>query len=461
MSSPFETTPFAQDASASAQSRMELQAKLNGLGGLNGRKLSPEQKEKKLREACEGFESIFIQKMWQEMRNTVPKSGLLQSQEEHFWQDMYDQELSKSMTRAGGIGLADMMFEQLSKNLVSASRSAAGGQIGASSFTPSAAPLVNTPDEHVEPVNASPVPASASIYEGEAPLMAESSDTTASADEAKIAGMMAQRAMANLEAASVLTSQPASGREEKTGNAASKAKKVSATPDGTSGLQMAYLAKREAGDKLGSHAVRPSMYSRKQSAAAENIVEQKGVENSDSSVSAQAANPGSAEALNQALARAKAGNTILSGDAGSNLHNLVAQVQARNSMNVSSQATGTVAETAEILSAEPTTSKVRFTTNIPPRGKNTKAPKKNDVIRMLNVDNAGVNSKAGQGLAAYHAAQEAANAEKASLQGQATQNTGETVQQAPISPLTAQSKQKNNSSNDGNYTIPPLKGSNV
>lgn len=55
-------------------------------------------KAKKLREACEGFESVFIQKMWQEMRNTLPKNGLLHGRDEQYWQDMYDQELSKSMT---------------------------------------------------------------------------------------------------------------------------------------------------------------------------------------------------------------------------------------------------------------------------------------------------------------------------------------------------------------------------
>lgn len=73
------------------------------------------QKEKELRSAAEGFEAIFIQKMWQQMRSSLPKNPLHHSKEEEYWQSMYDQELGKSMASAGGIGLADLMVDQLTK----------------------------------------------------------------------------------------------------------------------------------------------------------------------------------------------------------------------------------------------------------------------------------------------------------------------------------------------------------
>ena len=72
-------------------------------------------KEKELRKAAEGFEAIFIQKMWDEMRSSLPKDGMYHSKEEEYWQSMYSQELGKSMASAGGIGLADMMVEQLTR----------------------------------------------------------------------------------------------------------------------------------------------------------------------------------------------------------------------------------------------------------------------------------------------------------------------------------------------------------
>lgn len=74
-----------------------------------------EAKRAKMRQACEGFESIFIQKMWEQMRATLPKEGLMKSKEEEFWMSMYDQELAKSIAGSGGIGLADMMMVQLDR----------------------------------------------------------------------------------------------------------------------------------------------------------------------------------------------------------------------------------------------------------------------------------------------------------------------------------------------------------
>ncbi|MDL2291488.1 rod-binding protein, partial [Desulfovibrio sp. OttesenSCG-928-F20] len=63
-------------------------------------------KEEKLRESCEGFEAIFLQKMWEQMRKTVPKEGYLHSKDEETYQSLFDIELCKKMASAGGIGLA-------------------------------------------------------------------------------------------------------------------------------------------------------------------------------------------------------------------------------------------------------------------------------------------------------------------------------------------------------------------
>ena len=89
-----------------------------------------EAKRAKMRQACEGFESIFIQKMWEQMRATLPKEGLMKSKEEEFWMSMYDQELAKSVANAGGIGLADMMMAQMSSALKSGKGALAGGMFG-------------------------------------------------------------------------------------------------------------------------------------------------------------------------------------------------------------------------------------------------------------------------------------------------------------------------------------------
>lgn len=110
------------------------------------------QKDAKLRESCEGFESIFIQKMWQQMRATLPKTNMLQGKDEQYWQSMYDQELAKNMASAGGIGLAKMMYEQLSRDLVSASRTTASAtqQRNGGGFAATAAPLLQPSAQQVQ-----------------------------------------------------------------------------------------------------------------------------------------------------------------------------------------------------------------------------------------------------------------------------------------------------------------------
>ncbi|MBQ4132874.1 MAG: rod-binding protein [Desulfovibrionaceae bacterium] len=81
-----------------------------------------ENKEKQLRQACQDFEAVFIQKIWEQMRKSIPKDGYLHSRDEEMYQSMFDVEFSKKMASAGGIGLADMLYEQLNVKLGQASR---------------------------------------------------------------------------------------------------------------------------------------------------------------------------------------------------------------------------------------------------------------------------------------------------------------------------------------------------
>jgi peptidoglycan hydrolase FlgJ len=80
----------------------------------------PDQ-DKKLREACKGFESMFINKMWSEMKATVHKEGYLHSKEEQAYMGMFDQELSKKLADSGGMGLGDMLYAHLHERLSKAS----------------------------------------------------------------------------------------------------------------------------------------------------------------------------------------------------------------------------------------------------------------------------------------------------------------------------------------------------
>lgn len=73
------------------------------------------QDNSELLKACQDFEAILLQKMLTEMRKAVPKSDLFGSRtEEEAWQDMIDAELSTSITQTRSLGLAELLYTQLS-----------------------------------------------------------------------------------------------------------------------------------------------------------------------------------------------------------------------------------------------------------------------------------------------------------------------------------------------------------
>lgn len=80
-------------------------------------KLSPE-KQKALRNACEEFESFFTYMLLKEMQKTVPQNTLINGgRGEEIFRDMMYEEMGKKIAHSpgGGIGIADMLYRQLSR----------------------------------------------------------------------------------------------------------------------------------------------------------------------------------------------------------------------------------------------------------------------------------------------------------------------------------------------------------
>ncbi len=69
-----------------------------------------------LREVAQQFESLFLHMMLKSMRSAVPESDLMSSQQTGFYQEMLDQQLSTELPKQGGIGLADIIVQQLGGN---------------------------------------------------------------------------------------------------------------------------------------------------------------------------------------------------------------------------------------------------------------------------------------------------------------------------------------------------------
>jgi flagellar protein FlgJ len=72
-------------------------------------------RDKKLRKACRDFETIFLSNLFKEMRQTIPRSGMLPSAPgKETFQMMFDQKVAEDLSGRGeGMGLQKMLYEQL------------------------------------------------------------------------------------------------------------------------------------------------------------------------------------------------------------------------------------------------------------------------------------------------------------------------------------------------------------
>lgn len=74
--------------------------------------------EKELKSVCQEFEGIFLKMMYNQMKATVSKSSLLEeSAGREIFDTLLDDELVKEASKTGRLGLADMLYKQLSKQL--------------------------------------------------------------------------------------------------------------------------------------------------------------------------------------------------------------------------------------------------------------------------------------------------------------------------------------------------------
>ncbi|MGE5594373.1 MAG: rod-binding protein [Betaproteobacteria bacterium] len=79
--------------------------------------------DRELMKACEELESVFLEQLLKEMRKTVPKDDLFGGgRGEDVFQSMFDQEIAKAMAGRGGIGLAEILYKQLSRRAATPSQ---------------------------------------------------------------------------------------------------------------------------------------------------------------------------------------------------------------------------------------------------------------------------------------------------------------------------------------------------
>ena len=94
-----------------------------------GERPSLEEQRAQLRTASQDFEAIFLAQLWKQMRQGVSKDSLLHSSQEEGYLSMFDQEMGSTMAQAGGIGLADMLYQQLKGRLEQAGNASSAAPV--------------------------------------------------------------------------------------------------------------------------------------------------------------------------------------------------------------------------------------------------------------------------------------------------------------------------------------------
>ncbi|HWR61423.1 MAG TPA: rod-binding protein [Clostridia bacterium] len=77
-----------------------------------------EKDDQKLKKVCSDLEAVFINMMFKQMRNTVQKSELMGGgYAEEMYEDMLYEKYAEEASKNKGIGIGDILYKQLSKNM--------------------------------------------------------------------------------------------------------------------------------------------------------------------------------------------------------------------------------------------------------------------------------------------------------------------------------------------------------
>ncbi|HOQ06847.1 MAG TPA: rod-binding protein [Clostridiales bacterium] len=72
--------------------------------------------DRELKKACQEFEAIMLDMLYKQMKATIIKSSLVEEDPgREIFESMLEEELMDQASRRGSLGLADMLYKQLSR----------------------------------------------------------------------------------------------------------------------------------------------------------------------------------------------------------------------------------------------------------------------------------------------------------------------------------------------------------
>ena len=66
-----------------------------------------------LKGVAQQFEALFLQQMLKSMRDAQLSEGIFDNDQSRLYTDLYDKQLSLTLSSQKGVGLADMLYQQL------------------------------------------------------------------------------------------------------------------------------------------------------------------------------------------------------------------------------------------------------------------------------------------------------------------------------------------------------------
>jgi len=92
---------------------VSMAADVQGLAGLKRAAKEAQSSPETLKQVASQFEALFMHMMLKSMREASFGDDLFGSEQSNFYRDMYDQQLSMTLAKKHGLGLADVLVRQL------------------------------------------------------------------------------------------------------------------------------------------------------------------------------------------------------------------------------------------------------------------------------------------------------------------------------------------------------------
>ena len=105
---------YYSDVYANAASNQAAESVKNNLSSVNS-----STSDEELMDACKQFESYFVEQMFKEMWKTIPESEFSSGSTNSmvsFYKDEMIKNIAEDSTEQNGLGLAQMLYEQMKRN---------------------------------------------------------------------------------------------------------------------------------------------------------------------------------------------------------------------------------------------------------------------------------------------------------------------------------------------------------